>query len=309
MKTKHLFILNPAAGKSDITSELKSKIEKALSGLNSRENESEILVTSQKGDAGVFTSEAARDYDGEVRVYACGGDGTLNEVINAAVHCPNVSVCPVPVGSGNDFVRCFDDIPKEKFLDISACIKGEAVPCDVIKVGDHYSVNIVSVGLDAVTELRQKKFKRLPLISAGAAYKIALGLSFLTAMKNKVKFELDGEPIDVGSDYITLGVVGNGRWYGGGFKATPYAEIGDGLIDFITIRTISRLEFLKYVSIDKKGEHIEKMPFVKYVRCKKVKMFSDKPLTLQLDGEVLTFKDPELELIPAATRIILPKIG
>ena len=307
MKTKHLFIINPAAGKSDSTCELKNKIEKVLSGLDSKENEGEIRVTTDKGDAGAFTTEAARDYDGEVRVYACGGDGTLNEVINAAVHCPNVSVCPVPVGSGNDFVRCFEDIPKESFLDIAACVKGETIPCDVIKMGDHYSVNIVSVGLDAVAGMRQKKFKHLPLVSAGAAYKIALGLSFLTAMKNKIRFEVDGDPVDVGSEYITIGVVGNGRWYGGGFKATPYAEIGDGLIDFITVRTISRLEFLKYVNIYKRGEHIEKMPFVKYVRCKKVKMIADKPLTLQLDGEIRVIKDPELELIPAATRIILPK--
>ena len=126
-------------------------------------------------------------------------------------------------------------------------------------------------------------------------------------MKNKIRFEVDGATFDAGSDYVTLGVVGNGRWYGGGFKATPYAEIGDGLIDFVTVRTISRLEFLKYVGIYKRGEHIEKMPFLKFVRCKRIKMLADKPLTLQLDGEIYIAKNPEIEVIPAATRIILPE--
>lgn len=307
MKTKHLFILNPVAGKSSCINSMTKAILDAVKSLNKETDEYEIMNTGAKGDAGAFTANTAKSYDGEVRVYACGGDGTLNEVVSAAVDHPNVSVCPVPVGSGNDFVRCFENIPKEKFLDINACLRGKTVPCDVLKVDDRYSVNIISVGLDAVTGLRQKKFKKLPLISAGAAYKVALGLSFLTNMKNKISFEIDETPFDAGNEYVTLGVVGNGRWYGGGFKATPYAEIGDGLIDFVTIRTISRIEFLKYVSIYKRGEHIEKMPFVKYVRCKKIKMIADKPLTLQLDGEIYTAKDPVVEVLPAATRIILPE--
>ncbi len=306
MITKHLFIINPVAGKTNSFDSLSRKIHEAVASLDPETNLFEIKTTAAKGDAGLFTKAAADDAD-EVRIYACGGDGTINEVVSAAVGLSNVSVCPVPVGSGNDFVRCFDGYEKEDFLDISACIRGDTIPCDVMRAGEFYSVNIISVGLDAVAGMRQKKFKRIPGVSGGMAYKIALGLSFMTAMKNKISFEIDGVPFDAGSEYITIGVAGNGKWYGGGFKATPYADISDGLMDFVTVRTISRLEFLKYVSIYKRGEHIEKMPFVKYIRCKKIKMISDKPLTLQFDGEIHTMENPEIEIIPAATRIILPK--
>ncbi len=306
MITKHLFIINPVAGKTNSFDSLSRKIHDAMSCLDPVTNPVEIKTTAAKGDAGVFTKAAADDAD-EVRVYACGGDGTINEVVSAAVGLENVSVCPVPVGSGNDFVRCFDGYEREDFLDIDACMRGESIPCDVMRAGDYYSVNIISVGLDAVVGARQKNFKRIPGISGGMAYKVALALSFMTAMKNKISFEIDGVPFDVGSENITLAVAGNGKWYGGGFKATPYADISDGLMDFVTIRTISRLEFLKYVSIYKKGEHIEKMPFVKYVRCKKIKMLSDKPIIIQFDGEVHKIQNPEIEIIPAATRIILPK--
>ena len=306
MTTKHLFIINPVAGKTNSFESLSGNIYKAIEHLDPETNITEIKTTAAKGDAREFTIAAANDAD-IVRVYACGGDGTINEVISGAVGLENVSVCPVPVGSGNDFVRCFDGYEKADFLDIEACIRGETIPCDVMRAGDYYSVNIISVGLDAVVGARQKNFKRVPGISGGMAYKVALGLSFMTSMKNKISFEIDGVPFDVGSDYITLGVAGNGKWYGGGFKAAPYADISDGLMDFVTIRTISQLEFLKYVSIYKKGEHIEKMPFVKYVRCKKIKMISDKPIIIQFDGEVHTMENPEVEIIPAATRIILPK--
>ncbi len=269
--------------------------------------EYEIATTCGKGDATEITRRAAESYDGHLRVYACGGDGTLNEVINGAALHENTAVCAIPVGSGNDFIKTFDGIPKEKFLDLAACIGGEETPCDLMRVDDKYSINIISVGLDAVTGMRQGKCKKIPFISGSAAYKVALGASFLTAMKNKISFDVDGEPVDLGTDYVTLGVFGNGRWYGGGFKATPYAEINDGLMDFITIRTISRLEFLKYVGIYKKGEHIEKMPAVKYMRCRKVKMFSEHPIIIQLDGEIYSLMNPEIELVPNAARIILPK--
>ena len=305
MITKHLFIINPVAGKVNSFDMLSRKIHEAAASLDPETNLFEIKTTAEKGDAGIFTKAAADDAD-ELRVYACGGDGTINEVVSAAVGLKNVSVCPVPVGSGNDFVRCFDGYEKEDFLDISACIRGGTIPCDVMRTGDYYSVNIISVGLDAVVGARQKTFKKIPGISGGMAYKVALGLSFMTAMKNKISFELDGVPLDIDSEYVTLAVAGNGKWYGGGFKATPYADISDGLMDFVTIRTISRLEFLKYVSIYKKGEHIEKMPFVKFVRCKKIKMLSDKPITMQFDGEVHEMENPEIEIIPSATRIILP---
>lgn len=306
MITKHLFIINPVAGKTNSFDSLSRKIHEAVASLDPETNLFEIKTTAAKGDAGLFTKAAADDAD-EVRVYACGGDGTINEVVSAAVGLSNVSVCPVPVGSGNDFVRCFDGYEKEDFLDFNATINGDSIPCDVMRAGEFYSVNIISVGLDAVVGARQKTFKKIPGISGGMAYKVALGLSFMTAMKNKISFELDGAPLDINSEYVTLAVAGNGKWYGGGFKATPYADISDGLMDFVTIRTISRLEFLKYVSIYKKGEHIEKMPFVKFVRCKKIKMLSDKPITMQFDGEIHTMENPEIEIIPAATRIILPK--
>lgn len=305
-KTKHLFIINPAAGKTNAADTLTREIEKAFSLLNHEENEYEIALTEKKGDATEITRRASESGE-PVRVYACGGDGTLNEVINGAVLCPTVSVCPVPVGSGNDFVRSFDAIPKEKFLDIAACMNGSVIPCDAMRMGDKYSVNVISAGMDAVTGRRQGTVKKIPFVSGGFAYKLALVSAFITSMKTKIRFELDDEAFDPGDEYITIAVLGNGCWYGGGFKAAPYAEIGDGLMDFVTVKKISRIEFLRYVGIYKRGEHIEKMPYVKFKKCRKLAMYSDKPITVQLDGEAFDVMNPVFELVPAALNLILPE--
>ena len=307
MSTKHLFILNPAAGKYDTVPEVTKAIEKAFKDPLLLREQYEIYVTASPGDATIATEKAAAEND-EVRVYACGGDGTLNEVVCGAAQKENVAVCPVPVGSGNDFIKYFEDLPKEAFLDLIACVRGEADKCDLLRVDGHWCLNIASVGLDAITAARQQKVKKWPLVSGPFAYKIALFYSFLSSMKNAIELEIDGEKVAVGNGRITIAAAGNGRWYGGGFKATPTANVRDGFIDFIAIPTMSRLQFLKYVGDYKKGDHMETMKdHLFYRRCKKVRFLAPKPVVVQVDGEILHLKDPEIEIFPGALNLILPR--
>lgn len=305
---RHLFILNPQAGGKNPVEKATESIKKAFILNTDKENETyDILLTKKKGDAAEFARQAAAENPGFTRIYACGGDGTLHEVVNGAVGAENVAICPVPVGSGNDFIRYFDDIPKEKFLDVSSCLRGKDHPCDVMRCGDVYSINNISVGLDAITAKRQQKIKRLPLLNGEAAYTAALGYSFFFSMKTPLHFEIDGEELFLPGGNATLAVMSNGKFYGGGYKATPFASIDDGLIDFVTLPTINRLEFLQYVPLYKKGEHIGKIPQLEYRRCKKIKLFSPKPLCLQADGEIFEMRDPEIEICPKAIRLVLPE--
>ena len=308
MSAFHLFILNPAAGKHDQTEALKRDIRELFQkDPTLKEERFEIAVTRAAGDAAVITEQKAGEHPEGLRVYACGGDGTLNEVVCGAAEKPHVSVCPIPVGSGNDFIKYFEDIPREKFLDLAGCVRGKAAPCDLLKAGEHYCLNIASVGLDAVTAARQQKVKKIPFVSGSFAYKIALFYSFLSSMKNPIRLEVDGKEEVVGKGDLAIAAAGNGRFYGGGFKATPVADISDGLIDFIAIPTISRFKFLKYVGDYQKGLHMESMKdFLFYRRCKSVRMFSPKPLVVQADGEIFHMKDPEIRILPQALNIILP---
>jgi len=50
------------------------------------------------------------------------------------------------------------------------------------------------------------------------------------------------------------------------------------------------------------------MPYVRYTRCKKLRVKADGPIPMQIDGEAFEIKDPEIELIPTAIKLILPKI-
>ena len=99
----HLFIINPAAGSHDRTAEYTTQIETYCAGLDYR-----IAVSTAPGECARIAREAAESGQ-EYRIYACGGDGTLNEVVQGAAGYDNVAVTVFSGGSGNDFVKIFDD--------------------------------------------------------------------------------------------------------------------------------------------------------------------------------------------------------
>ena len=95
----HLFIINPAAGKKDSTETLERLLERLPFPRK-------IVHTAREGDARRMT-EAAAALGKPIRIYACGGDGTLNEVVNGAAGHDVLAVTNVPMGTGNDFLKLF----------------------------------------------------------------------------------------------------------------------------------------------------------------------------------------------------------
>ena len=90
--------------------------------------------------------KTAAESSERLRFYACGGDGTLGEVVNGAAGQVNAEVGLIPIGTGNDFVRNFADAGD--FFDIEAQVMGEARAIDLIKCNDRYGINVVNVGFD-----------------------------------------------------------------------------------------------------------------------------------------------------------------
>lgn len=298
---RHVFILNPKAGKTDATPALKAEIQAIFS---ERKSTFEIIVTQYPGHAEQIALRCASD-GVETTLYACGGDGTISEVAQALPGNPQLILAPVPAGSGNDFVRGFEDLPgvTERFS-LPSLIGGSVVPFDLLMAGDRVSINIASVGLDAAIAQNMAHFKRLPLIKGESAYMLSLIRCFFTSMRCRYQFEIDGVPQPVGD--ILFAVAANGRYYGGGFMAAPLADCQDGLIDFLRIPAIPRLRLLPMINSYKRGEHLDKYDFVRFARCKRVRILSDKPVALNRDGEIAPALNPVIEILPAAARLLIP---
>lgn len=306
MSIRNVFIINPAAGIKNRVPELVQSIKELFSRLK---KECEILVTRRPGEATEMVHRLAQEHPQDsLHVFACGGDGTFNEVAQGAVDRNNVAVTPYPVGSGNDFVRSFREYRQEDFLDLERMVNGEEKPIDVLTVDDRISVNVASVGLDAVTAKLMPSIRRFPLIGGRFSYVIALACAFFTATKNRLSFVVDGKPLDYGKPTCILATMANGKYYGGGFQTAPKAKMDDGLLDFLCVPSISRFKFLRLVGIYKKGEHLEKIPFLSFCRCHSVQICSEQPIPVNLDGEIYQMKDPLICLKEKALKILLPAV-
>ena len=138
---KHLFIINPAAGQRESTENLEKQIR-------TLPVDWEIVYTANPGDAVRFARNAAETGQ-PVRIYGCGGDGTLNEVVNGAAGFDNAAVTNVPTGSGNDYLKIFGPENKMRFADLNALVDGPQAAMDLIDCNGRLGIGVVCAGVDA----------------------------------------------------------------------------------------------------------------------------------------------------------------
>ncbi|HAN20579.1 MAG: hypothetical protein A2Y15_00920 [Clostridiales bacterium GWF2_36_10] len=310
---KHLFVINPVAGKKDRSGIIKKAIERML-----LIEPYDIAITTGVGNATEIVKESLASLPSNyfLRIYSCGGDGTLSEIIDGVYRSKskNCAVGAIPIGSGNDFIKYFINIPAEKFRSLPDMVKGRIETCDIITVKDSKNeqervcVNIVSAGFDAAVAKGMKKYKHLPLVSGSAAYNLSVIECVISKMRHKFSLVADGIEIkDVNSEYL-FAICANGSYYGGGFKASPISDIRDGLMDFIRIKPVSRFAFATLIGAFKRGEHLVKMKkFVTHALCKELKILSDKEIDVNIDGEIIPMMNPTISILPNEINLILPE--
>ena len=295
---KHLFIINPAAGKYDHTAEFSNKIRDYCTekGINF-----EIVCSKHPGDCTAAAKKAAETGE-ELRIYACGGDGTLNEVVCGAAGYPNVAVTHFPGGSGNDFIKLFDK--PEDFKSLDRLMDADEAEFDLIEVGDSYSLNICSMGFDARIGTEVAKYKRLPLVSGSGAYDISVVANLIKGVHHHYIVEIEGEVID---SRFSMICVCSGRWYGGGFQPVPDAIPDDGKLEVLLVAPVSRLKVPGLVGKFKAGKYKDYPELFRHITTDKVIIHCDTEEVINLDGEARYGKDVEMKLSGKKLRFFFPR--
>ncbi len=315
---KYFFIINPAAGQG------KAAGMKQLISETAEEEGIDfgIYTTKAVGDAKEFAKIASEGPETKT-IFACGGDGTLNEVVNGVMeaHADDVSVGCIPCGTGNDFVRNFSEAGD--FTDIKAQIEGARDKCDLIfyeieEISDDgygrktvrgYAINMFNIGFDANVVDLAGSMKKMPLISGPLAYFTSAGVMLIKKKGADLKVESEEDMLYDGP--LLLAAVTNGCYCGGGFKGIPYARTDDGLMDVSLVRDTNRRTFLKLVAKYKDGTHLEAKAAKGLVIYKKTKSLTITPnggrMRVCVDGEMMTAGAASFRIVPQAVSFVLPR--
>lgn len=312
---KHIFVINPNAGKKGTAEKLESKIMEAGAKLGCQV---EIYETkaARDGEAYVKSVCETKKPDEMIRFYACGGDGAVHEIANGIYGFENVEMGCIPIGTGNDYIRNFG--AKSDFMDIETQLKGQAVECDLIRYVEtlngkdalpRYCANMHNIGFDANAADMTAKVKKLPLIDGSLAYIVAVAIMFIKkkGANLRVEFE-DGEVFD---DKLLLMAIANGCFCGGGWKSNPTAELNDGIMDIGLIRDIPRRQFPALIPKYQKGTHLtyKKIDEILiYKKSKKLTIHANgESMRLCTDGEISYADKVTFEMVPKAIKFAVPE--
>ena len=300
---KHIFIINPAAGKSDATNQTAANIRAVCVG---RGLDYDILTTEYPRHAIELVKKKAVEYpDRPLRFYACGGDGTLNEVASGAAGLANAAVTHYPCGSGNDFIKLFG-ADCRAFRDLDRLVDGEEMALDYIESDCGVCINVFSVGVDARIAAGMQKYKRLPLLQGSMAYNVSTVEHVLRGLHEPYGVEVDGISCD---GRYTLILAGNGRFYGGGFNPVPEADPTDGLLEVLMIKAVDVLTVARVIGAYKAGQHRRYSDYITHLQARELTIFHQdgKELTVNLDGETVRASRVSLRVADHKLRFVVPR--
>jgi YegS/Rv2252/BmrU family lipid kinase len=296
-------ILNPAAAGGRAgreASRILAALRKSLGGGYT------LYLTRKPLDATAVAREVI--LDGAKLVAAVGGDGTIQEVVNGffiddRLISPDCELGIINMGTGHGFAQSLG-FPADVESQAEIVASGEARRLDIGRAnfadgngesGFRYFVNECQAGIGGVVvENVRSQHKRL-----GGT--LAFGLKTLTAAMSfpepDITVSIDGR---LGQTGKFIGVVAaNGRFTAGGMRLTPWADAGDGLLDFLFIEAQTLIERLHNFPKIYSGRHLES-PRFNYLQGRTLSLASEQKVLFEADGELLGCLPCDIRICPAA---------
>lgn len=307
---EHIFIVNPSAGKHNAAADVTQKVESYAA--QHTDFSYQIYVTKRPGDATQWVSNYCSQHSGEpVRFYACGGDGTLNEVVTGAMFRPNVEITVHANGSGNDYIKYYGT--QHDFNSISNLIEGTPHPVDVMQVTcpqatPRYSINVCNFGFDAQVVRHMETIRRRPIIGGRNAYTTGILMALFSGMRSTISMQTDGKSFFEGS--MLLCAMSNGRNYGGNYRCAPHSLNDDGLIEIGLFRPMSVFRLATLIGYYCKGTHLSHPAALRYIiqgQGKEIEIQSPKPIWLSCDGELIHNTHFSIKNLHHALTFVSPK--
>lgn len=291
---RYIFIINPTSGVRNFERYI-PWIEEYFDDVNKYE----IHITEYPNHAREIASRySVRD---NVCVFSIGGDGTAYEVLNGLRD--GVAMAIVPNGTGNDFHRTIYTKKFDSKEMLIRTIEGQIMHIDYGIANEHRFLNMFCVGLDAAVGKEANKYSNRKYFPNSLSYVAAAVGKIAKPVKFEVEFRNNDEMMR--QDTLMFSVF-NGKYYGGGFNPTPYANIDDGFFEVLWVESVTRRVMLPLIPKYASGKHED----IKQIKRFKLKDFSlrlDQKMTYVCDGEI--FEDDYIVVTMMENRLpfMIPK--
>lgn len=285
---KHIFIINPKAGRKDATAAIYDMADR----LRDRHGLAvTCMLTERPGGATDIARRLAQSGE-EVRIYACGGDGTLHEVAEGIAGFPNAAMTCVPSGTGNDFLKNFGD-KAPLFADAENSWDGAVFPLDLIDCNGRQCLTIACNGVDA--QVAESVHEYGAMFSGRGSYLASIVVNvLLKSISHRWELEVDG--VKQRGEYAVVTMC-NGRYYGGGSTPVPEARMDDGVLHTIIIKKVTKAQFVRLFGAYSDGRYRELPPeLIQVCAAKKVTIRSDEDIVTCLDGECFRSREVVMQL-------------
>ena len=289
---RHVFLINPRAGKRDRTARIRALADRlaAAHGLDCQ-----CLLTDRPGGAEAL-SRALAEAGEPVRLYVCGGDGTVHEAANGLAGFSNAAMTVIPTGTGNDFLKNFGP-DAVKFSDPENLWDGPEFPLDLIDCNGRLCLTIACSGIDARIADTVHRYGSLPLLSGRGSYLLSVAANVLFKPIGRLwRVELDGEVLE---DNFALVSVCNGRYYGGGSMPVPEARMDDGMLHTILVKNVPKRTFARLFPAYSAGDCWKFPHIARVVTARQVTITAcpeEKDIVTCLDGESVRSRKVHLHL-------------
>lgn len=292
-----ILIANPTSGSYVQNA---NHIADSVSYLRNHGWQAELRLTQQAGDARKFAREAVEQHVDVV--VAVGGDGTINEVIQELAG-SETALGVLPSGTVNVWAREVG-IPLDNAGACDILVNGQIRRIDLGQINDRYFLLMLGIGFDGeVThEVEKKPIKRLGVLG----YWVIGTWMGIGYRPFRVLLELAGRVIKLNALQI---IVGNTQLYGGALKYTWLAKCDDGQLDICVVRkqnVVGRFAVL----LDFLLHREQRRQWVRYETGSVVKIYTKRPVAIQLDGDPFGHTTREaptiVTVVPGTLKVVVP---
>lgn len=240
-------------------------------------------------------------------VVACGGDGTMNVVLQAVAE-SSVPFAILPCGTGNDNARGLG-MPADPVA--WACAVADSIHAGRVRridlarawTGDsggmgHWFLGVLSTGFDSCVNERANQ---MAWPRGRAKYLVSIAAELRSFKPAAYSVSVDG--VDH-CDQGMLVCVGNGSSYGGGMRVCPTAQVQDGLLDITWVGPLRTSTFLRVFPSVFRGTHVQN-PAVRVLRGRQIRIQAAGQVAYA-DGERLGAVPVDITVVPDALHVLDP---